>query len=109
MASVKKKPDGAPGLAKAEPSAPTPFASDDIDWAVIKPSAAPKADAPPLESEKLDETMRPPPLPPPAATRTYRVWAQGDLQRDGVTYGPGATIELSEGVAAGIPCLSLKE
>lgn len=42
----------------------------------------------------------PPPAPAAAgALRRYKVWSHGTLQRDGITYPPGAELTLPEDVA----------
>lgn len=50
-------------------------------------------------SSALGATLAPEPTIAPAPVRRYKVWAHGTLQRDGITYPPGAELTLPEDVA----------
>ena len=78
------------------------LASDD---AAVEHARASLAAASPDEKTKLADlgaTVQP-------VTRRYKVWPHGELHRNGVVYKPGAELELTESVAAGIPCLVLAD
>lgn len=111
MAKPSKAPDAG---GEQSPLAPEPLAIppaakptlDDLEAAEHAEAMADKAarEAKPAPAAKL---VASPAKPAPASAaapgkRRYRIWQQGTLERDGVTYRPGETIELSEEQAASI-------
>lgn len=125
MASVKKKP----AAAEIEDSIPTTPAlddeaafDDDAPVAAGIESSTPVLDAltqatPDVVASELEPEPLPAVLeviPTRSALRagaqpkaTYIVWSHGSLQRNGVAYGPGDSVELTAAEAAAIgPCVS---
>lgn len=125
MASVKKKPDeAATELAEAIPEVlvpadPLPAASESApappaSLALTELPPPPAADAITGVLPATNQSATAPAVtvtktkaaPSPAKTgRRYRVWSQGTLERDNVTYKPGELLELPPAVGDAIPCL----
>jgi hypothetical protein len=123
--ATRKRSEVVPGVVEAMPGLPGPsqqFASEpppEREPVIAAPNvggplpeAASSAFDPTAEIFVMtDESIATPdgPAAAPNAMRKYRVWAHGDLHRDGMVYGPGAEIELLPSVADGIACLELVE
>jgi hypothetical protein len=118
MAAAKKKMEGSgeepplpssAGETMLEPSLLAEIAQDGTDR---KSAAEGKALSPSVAAPSIKPTAPTMPAPSsndPNAPRAYRIWPHGTMERDGVTYKPGATIELRPSEAHGIGCLEVVE
>lgn len=106
LGSVEAADKATQEFAAAKPSAASAkLSAAELDAREAAEHAEAMADRAKREAKRAASTEPPPPATSLNAKRTYRVWPHGDLQRDGVTYKAGETLELPADVAATIPCL----
>ena len=93
-----------PGIATCGPVINTPLEPLSETFELAEPVSirvdAPRVDRQLIPSRDLVTKDEPP------APKLYRVWANGTLQRNGVTYQPGDVIELPEHIASKLCCLT---